>query len=238
MSRLACLGGVLFAAALAGPMTASASASLSLTFSGVATPWSSSDLTPFRTDIPPSSVSFVGEPVSIALTIAGDPGRLYVSGFSAQWSSQTYTLPYITGLSGPGFPDDPLHEGWSGFMSVVNLTDAGGEIRLYPTLGYMSDTDGSAGLDIHFTYGEPHDPYAGITGGGTAYSDVSDHYDPTIGPYNGGANVTFNLSAMTRSGAIPEPSCWALMLMGFGGLGAACRRRVAAPDPLRAGRRT
>ena len=43
--------------------------------------------------------------------------------------------------------------------------------------------------------------------------------------YVSGAPV---LTGLTRAGAIPEPSAWALMLIGVAGIGGACRLRPRA----------
>lgn len=40
----------------------------------------------------------------------------------------------------------------------------------------------------------------------------------------GGQTSSFNFEVADRGGAVPEPTSWALMLMGFGGLGAMLRR--------------
>ena len=40
---------------------------------------------------------------------------------------------------------------------------------------------------------------------------------------NGNYDITFS----TLGGGVPEPASWALMLVGFGGLGMAMRRRRA-----------
>jgi hypothetical protein len=44
----------------------------------------------------------------------------------------------------------------------------------------------------------------------------------------------FDNVALSASAAVPEPGAWALMILGFAGLGAALRRRSlhqAAPGP-------
>lgn len=66
--------------------------------------------------------------------------------------------------------------------------------------------------------------FTGLNGGGSAL--VGDNTDgpPTpdsIGIFCNGC-VTFSVE---DGGAIPEPSAWALMILGFGGAGAALRRR-------------
>lgn len=38
-------------------------------------------------------------------------------------------------------------------------------------------------------------------------------------------NITFDVADVTNPGGIPEPATWAMMIMGFGGVGAVLRRR-------------
>ncbi|HEX4184098.1 MAG TPA: PEPxxWA-CTERM sorting domain-containing protein, partial [Caulobacteraceae bacterium] len=48
-----------------------------------------------------------------------------------------------------------------------------------------------------------------------------------LGPYDASAGVTFTLSSMS-SVVVPEPATWAMMLLGFAGLGLAIRSRRSA----------
>ena len=54
------------------------------------------------------------------------------------------------------------------------------------------------------------------------------NFDPTPGTFlfsaQGGQATSFS-GSLTANSAIPEPATWAVMLMGFGGLGVAVRRR-------------
>jgi hypothetical protein len=49
-----------------------------------------------------------------------------------------------------------------------------------------------------------------------------------VGFQGTGTVDNFRLDAAALAGAVPEPTVWAMMLLGFGGLGAALRRRRAA----------
>ena len=60
----------------------------------------------------------------------------------------------------------------------------------------------------------------GVSFGGTAYSI---NFGGTANQ-TGFDNITFG-SATPGTGAVPEPSTWAMMLLGFGAVGAAMRRR-------------
>ena len=226
MPKLAILAGLAFAAALAGPMAAQASASLSLTFTGLALSGSGAGVSPYGGG--GGSISLAGEPVTISMTIAGPPDALYVSGFSASWSGQTYALPYPVAGGGTGYPKDGLYDSAFGFMSSVSLTPAGGSISLFPTSGYIATTDGDFDLSVNFVYGSPFRLASGVTGGGAISAYVSESYRPDLGPYDASANLTYALTGLTRAGAIPEPSAWALMLIGVAGIGGACRLRPRA----------
>ncbi len=53
----------------------------------------------------------------------------------------------------------------------------------------------------------------------------------SIGPLPDGVTFNFDapgfLSGVGAAGGVPEPGAWALLLLGFGGVGAALRRRRA-----------
>lgn len=57
--------------------------------------------------------------------------------------------------------------------------------------------------------------------GGTSYSLV---FDPTLASQGLGFETTLTRTA----GAVPEPATWMMMLLGFGAIGFAARRRKAA----------
>lgn len=63
----------------------------------------------------------------------------------------------------------------------------------------------------------------------SAYADPLITIDPGFLAQNPGYSLVFSPNLLS---SVPEPSAWALMLVGFGGLGAAMRssrrRRVAA----------
>lgn len=71
------------------------------------------------------------------------------------------------------------------------------------------------------------DPYAAYTMGFTAASagSLSVFFSAAGGDSVGPILDNVSLDVRTPTGAIPEPSTWAMMLLGFGTLGAALRRR-------------
>ncbi len=78
--------------------------------------------------------------------------------------------------------------------------------------------------------------YSGTSGSGTFLSQSSVDYSPTIAftPAAGSYYVEVNYIAVsgevaggTLTSAVPEPASWAMMLVGFGALGVALRRRAA-----------
>jgi len=86
-------------------------------------------------------------------------------------------------------------------------------------------------------------PAGGQPEAGGANPWVESSRDPTA-PLNGGAEMALqdgpdaryigidNLSrAGSTSGGVPEPAAWALMIVGFGGVGGLLRRRRAQRAP-------
>lgn len=103
-------------------------------------------------------------------------------------------------LSNPGYIFNVAPSGIGGFGSST-----GGDFA------YMSNP-GLTGYQLTGAFG----PLA-VTGSGTQSVDTS------------GGNLAFNAFRDTtftaNGGAVPEPATWAMMLLGFGGLGAALRHR-------------
>jgi hypothetical protein len=73
------------------------------------------------------------------------------------------------------------------------------------------------------------------TGNSITLSNFVDRYQSITGVKIGGKYVTSAVGQETNIVALPEPATWALMLIGFGGMGVALRRRRRSPnEPLKA----
>jgi hypothetical protein len=85
-------------------------------------------------------------------------------------------------------------------------------------------------LRVHFIGGDPDTVLSvGVASGGTFFGFTSDTAIDSVGITRlDGYSVIDNASFSVASGA-PEPAGWALMLLGFGGLGAMLRRRRGTP---------
>jgi hypothetical protein len=235
MTRLRPLAPLILAAALTVPTWASAAVDLSMEFKGVAGDTASGTVSPYLTA--GGITSFAGEPVDITVSIAGELGDLYVSGFTASWSDRTYALPFLTHLDGAGFPNTPENIDAFGFFSTVSLDANGGSIHIIPTSGYVSAVDGDASLDFSFTYSTPQDPLGSFTDNAATGSGTFDDFltfliDPVIGPYDADSAGPFTISSVSQTAiAVPEPSTWAILLLGAAGTGLALRRARRAVQP-------
>ena len=80
--------------------------------------------------------------------------------------------------------------------------------------------------------GDPTGSYCNWTPIGVSFAGIA-----KSASFGGSANyVAFDnitLGAATPSGAVPEPATWAMMLLGFGGIGGALRRRPKATARIR-----
>jgi hypothetical protein len=95
----------------------------------------------------------------------------------------------------------------------------------------VQDNQGDAAEEFDFTEGKANQDFArdGIIAAGTGKTIKSVELINS-GGFKEAKQFEFDVSGV--NGAIPEPATWAMMLVGFGGLGAAIRarrsRRVAA----------
>jgi hypothetical protein len=74
---------------------------------------------------------------------------------------------------------------------------------------------------------------SGMTESTTAVLAPFRYYDVMSTSSSGGGNILLRsmtaTGSVTKHGGIPEPTTWAMMVIGFGGLGAVLRRRHRAP---------
>jgi len=87
------------------------------------------------------------------------------------------------------------------------------------------------GQDYHLTVTATGNLYqAFVNGSTTAATTLTDSTftGGRVGLYDEWGPMTFDNFSVTGSAAVPEPGTWALMILGFGGAGAALRRRRTA----------
>lgn len=227
---------LLAAAALALPAGAHAATHLDMSFSGVVVDGAQGRVSPYLDT--PVSTSFAGQPMTLSLSMINDNGNVYVDGFSAQWSQETYIAPFTKSWSGAGLPMDPLNDWAIAFYSTVSLTDAGGSIHIFPTFGFIAATDSDFDLTIDYSLDHQHNAFGsfsdGLTGGGRFDSYLTFVFDPDIGPYDASSTGNFALSRIIQTSSVPEPSTWAMLTLGFVAVAVAARKRagrVAAKGP-------
>jgi hypothetical protein len=218
-------------AGLLAPACAHAAPTLTLDFTGTASAGSFAGIFAYTQPSPPA-VDLSGRPVTLQIVISDYLTRPFVSGFDIHWMGPVPPFGYV--MDGGGFASS--YEAMdTAYQSVVSLTDAGGAIRAFPSLALAGRTDGGTDLTFSYSLSAPQDLRtsffdAGVDGGGAA--DVRVNRDVSaFGLSDKTTSGTFTVSSLraTVSG-VPEPATWALMIGGFGGVGAAMRwrRRMAA----------
>lgn len=188
---------------------------------------------------PGGSASALFAPNAI-ITVATTPG----SRFDAQ-------LTYSFRLNGPADTIVPL----IAYTSISVIRDAGlgrvyAGLEIYDGFSYVAskafelgDADGAG--TVGFTGGIAFDGHTGATGEfnlyasanswsltGSAFVDPYLIIDPAYGlidpDYASKYSLSFSQGAGNVAPGVPEPASWALMIVGFGLVGAAARRRQGA----------
>jgi hypothetical protein len=135
---------------------------------------------------------------------------------------QTGNPTIAFGVNSP--PYEPLGVEFTGSNVVAFGAD------LYQNIGAGVQTPGAGAYEIvvHFLGGDPDAVFDfGVVSGGSFFGFTSDTAIDSLGITRlDGYAIIDNASFTT--GAVPEPASWALMLIGFGGLGALLRRRGVA----------
>lgn len=203
-----------------------------------------------------ASSYFTGPQTITALSFRAYPGAAPSGFFSNSVSVSNISVTAgLTGASGndsSGLPSTTFANNITGGQTVFS-----GPL----TLTTAATGTGSQPFDYTISFSSPflYDPAAGnlifdflvptnatVTGGGFGFltfdtvNSLNDGIYSVLDITNGGA-TTGTLStagAITQfttaqvAGAVPEPATWAMMLVGFGGIGMAMRRSRRAKGPL------
>jgi hypothetical protein len=218
-------GVVAIAAAILVPASAGATTRL-MTFTGTVTPGSVGIVT-YKPGFTQDTRSFAGQPFRLYVVVADDPeyGVPYVQNFQVRWSTRDLheypDFPVFNeyGSGGTGYPPSDLFPRDDEYSSEVHLTDTGGSMHFSP---FRADFRYSE-LQFNFTLSSPHDPASNfvddeVSGGGTFSAGYDGFGTPDMRAFGG---YTFDKVSVT--GPVPEPAAWALMLVGFTGVGIAIR---------------
>lgn len=123
-------------------------------------------------------------------------------------------------------------------LNVFDVNDFGSadsDATIFYKNGATGPTDGGLSSTYFNQFGAQTFGVAGGSSSGSRTVDVGNHYSDTwivsaATGQGGNGNDGFKLYSVTvNTAAVPEPATWAMMLIGFGGLGASlrARRRVA-----------
>ena len=91
-------------------------------------------------------------------------------------------------------------------------------------LGSLNATPGIFNLVLNYTVLDGTGRFLGATGGFHGIGTVDARVPPS--------RVTFDFDGLINAPAVPEPATWAVMMLGFGLIGGAMRRR-RNPTPTR-----
>lgn len=171
-------------------------------------------------------ISFAGHPAPLPGVLAPDPGP---GGLAAVLTYDLLGPPSLT----PG--DAFLVDSSGQILDVVRFNDynTGGVVGYPASLLFYSDNiDGFDSLGD--TFGPPGVFYTNVVFIRELGDEINNgaFYHPAVGQpgYVPGFDVAYNLiSDGTGAPSVPEPAAWAMMIVGFGLVGVALRRRETTP---------
>ena len=143
--------------------------------------------------------------------------------------------------------------GFTGFGNVANGFTATSQLVGVTPVNVLPNDDASI-FNVTFTYNGPSVNFDGplserqlglfeifSTMGEFGFDDFTSEAIRNSGPSRGGLVATIGVEAITVPGGgggipspVPEPATWAMLLLGFGMVGATLRRRVGQPKSVSA----
>ena len=167
----------------------------------------------------PSSLTFTGSSGNITATLTGSAdiftgisgaGRFPTSGSNLLRSDATFGATFSTPISAFGFYGTDIGD-FAGQLKITLVRAGGNETIDVPhTVGSGGAASGSL---LFFGVIDTANPFTGVQFSTNTGADVFGFDDMTVGDVG------------QVQSAIPEPATWAMLIMGFGLVGGALRRR-------------
>ncbi|WP_395623577.1 PEPxxWA-CTERM sorting domain-containing protein [Sphingomonas daechungensis] len=197
-----------------------------------------------------AAVTLASTPAAASVTIEGDPAGTTVNGYSGpngllvSGSGLSYG-PFTLANVGSTFTANVLTIGTP--ETAVNLFEDTTPRQVSVDFSFLNPADANGGLVTGSTTGFITGLFGGcgLFTGGCGTVDWSD--TPTIFSFGNGGSFSLLLSDATFatpgsanvrgtftliSNSVPEPATWAMMLMGFGAVGFAMRRKRSTQGRL------
>jgi hypothetical protein len=176
-----------------------------------------------------SSMAFAGSSASAATVVSNIGADLSASPYTFDYAGSSFTF----GFNGDYFGGGPVTIKTSGGGEVntifgqptTNFIDRG-VVTFGPSMQYAAF---STATPIKFTNGDNFIGLRAVAPGGGAFYGYAYSTNNVLNTIGFETVADTIVTATTSTGAVPELAVWAMMIAGFGLVGAAMRRRVRAP---------
>jgi hypothetical protein len=175
------------------------------------------------TTIPDGTAGVLVVPVP-AINTAGTPKTFSVSGMTFQnfgtdgFAAVAGGVGFMNGVVSFGNVGDTIAQSLSNFLTFAD--GFGGNYQFsvssVKTVAFTSDANGTSGS--LYLLGSTLDSFLGLDATATSLT-------MTFNSTNGSPFTASATLAVPPSGSVPEPATWGMIVVGFGAMGAAMRRR-------------